>query len=298
MHPLYLDKDNRSKLKEKIKILREILSACVLCPRRCQVNRLKGELGFCRAGKEAVVSSAFAHFGEESCLVGEHGSGTIFFSHCNLRCIFCQNYQISHLEEGEPVTPEELADYMLRLKALGCHNINLVTPTHFVPQILEALEIAIEKGLNLPLVYNCGGYESEAMIDLLEGVIDIYMPDVKFSSSEVSKRFCNTSDYFENLKKVLKKMHQQVGDLLIIDGIAQRGLLIRHLVMPEGLADTEEIMGFIAKEISKDTYINIMGQYRPCGYAYKFPSINRWITAQEYQMAIEIARSFGLYRFD
>ncbi|MCM8792178.1 MAG: radical SAM protein [Candidatus Omnitrophica bacterium] len=298
MRPLYLDTYATSKLKEKIKILKEILSSCVLCPRRCMVNRLKGEIGFCRAGEKAVVSSVFPHFGEESCLVGSWGSGTIFFSHCNLRCIFCQNYEISHREEGQLINSEELADYMLRLKSLGCHNINLVTPTHFVPQILEALEIAIQRGLDLPLVYNCGGYESEEVIETLEGVIDIYMPDVKFSSPEISQRFCNAADYFENLKKILKKMHRQVEDLQLNKGIAQRGLLIRHLVMPEGLAGTKEVMEFIAKEISQDTYINIMEQYHPAGQAPKFPEINRRITHDEYRQAIEIARSFGLYRFD
>jgi len=298
MQPLYLKTYKESKLKEKIRILNAMLSCCTLCPRRCKVNRLKGEKGFCRAGKEAKVSSVFAHFGEETCLVGRFGSGTIFFSHCNLRCVFCQNYEISHLEEGELVSKDELADYMLKLKSLGCHNINLVTPTHFVPQILEALEIAIEKGLNLPLVYNCGGYESEEVIEILDGIIDIYMPDVKFSSEAVSEKFCHAKDYFKNLKKVLKIMHKQVGDLKIENGIAQRGLLIRHLVMPEGLAGTEEIMEFIAKEISLDSYINIMAQYRPYGQAYKFPEINRKITSDEYEKAKEIARSFGLYRFD
>jgi putative pyruvate formate lyase activating enzyme len=298
MQPLYLKTYKESKLKEKIRILKEMLSSCTLCPRRCKVDRLKGQRGFCCAGKETIVSSVFPHFGEEACLVGRFGSGTIFFSHCNLRCVFCQNYEISHLEEGEPTTAEELADYMLKLQSLGCHNINLVTPTHFVPQILESLEIAIRKGLYLPLVYNCGGYESVEVIEILEGIIDIYMPDVKFSSEIASEKFCHAKDYFKNLKKVLKIMHKQVGDLKIEDRIAQRGLLVRHLVMPNDLAGTKEIMEFIAKEISVDTYINIMAQYRPCGEAYRFPEINRKITYDEYQKAKEIARSFGLYRFD
>ncbi|MCM8799918.1 MAG: radical SAM protein [Candidatus Omnitrophica bacterium] len=298
MQPIYISTYKNSKLKEKIKILNQMLSSCNLCPRRCKVNRLRDERGFCRAGKEAVVSSYFAHFGEESCLVGKFGSGTIFFSHCNLRCVFCQNYEISHQGQGFSVSKEELAEMMLDLQKQGCHNINFVTPTHFVPQILEALEIAIREGLTLPLVYNCGGYESEEVIDILDGVIDIYMPDAKFSSVQVSEKFCNAPNYFENLKKILKKMHQQVGDLKIIDGIAQRGLLIRHLVMPEDLAGTEEIMEFIAKEISQDTYINIMAQYRPYGEAYKYPEINRRITPEEYEKTFKIARSFHLYRFD
>ena len=298
LFPSYLSVYKQDKLEEKIEELNKIVSCCTLCPRRCKVDRLKGEKGFCGVGKEAVVSSAFPHFGEESCLVGKHGSGTIFFSHCNLKCIFCQNYEISHLAEGKEVTAEELAEYMLQLQNMDCHNINLVTPTHFAPQILSALKIAIEEGLSLPLVYNCGGYESEEVIALLAGVVDIYMPDAKFASSEVAEKLCNTADYFPNLKKVLKQMHQQVGDLEIVDGIAKRGLLIRHLVMPDGLAGTRQISEFIAKELSLNTYINIMDQYRPCGEAFKSLEINRSITTKEYLEAIEIARSFGLHRFD
>jgi putative pyruvate formate lyase activating enzyme len=245
-----------------------------------------------------VVSSAFPHFGEESCLVGAKGSGTIFFSHCNLKCVFCQNYEISHLAEGGKVIFQELAQLMLGLQNIGCHNINLVTPTHFTPQILEALKIAIEGGLHVPLVFNCGGYESEEVIQILDGIVDIYMPDVKFSSPEVAGDLCQASDYFANLEKVLKQMHNQVGDLEIVEGIAQRGLLIRHLVMPDGLAGTGEIMEFIAREISPHTFINIMDQYRPCAEAHRFPRINRAITAEEYLEAKGIAQGFGLYRFD
>ena len=297
MYPSYLNVYAENKLEEKIKQLKEILSSCRLCPRQCRVNRLKDERGFCGAGKDLRVSSAFAHFGEETCLVGRNGSGTIFFSHCNLKCAFCQNYEISHLAEGREVGIKELAEYMLSLQNIGCHNINLVTPTHFACQILEALAIAIKDGLNIPLVYNCGGYESEEVIGILNGVVDIYMPDAKFSSPEASQRFCGVSDYFPNLKRVLKRMHQQVGDLEIRDGIATRGLLVRHLVLPGGLAGTREIMEFIAQEISVSTYINIMAQYRPCGQAHRFAQINRYITHQEYAEAISIARSFGLSRF-
>lgn len=298
MQPIYLKTYQDSNLEKKIEQLNNLLSGCVLCPRACKVNRLKGERGYCQAGKEARISSVFAHFGEESCLVGRNGSGTIFFSYCNLKCVFCQNYEISHEAQGREVSAKGLAGQMLRLQNLGCHNINLVTPTHFVPQIVEALKLGIEGGLRLPLVFNCGGYESEGVIDILAGIIDIYMPDAKFSSSEISAQLCNAPDYFENLKKVLSKMQQQVGDLKIEDGIAQRGLLIRHLVMPNGLAGTKEIMEFIAQEISLSAYINIMAQYQPCGEAFRHPKINRSITAQEYQKAIEIARSFGLWRFD
>lgn len=298
LFPSYLNVYKQDKLEAKIEQLNKLLSCCILCPRQCKVNRLKDERGFCGGGMDAVVSSVFPHFGEESPLVGRHGSGTIFFSHCNLKCIFCQNYEISHLAEGKEVKPHELAEYMLRLHNMGCHNINLVTPTHFTPQILSALKIAIGEGLNLPLVYNCGGYESCEVIDILEGIIDIYMPDAKFSSKEASQRLCNATDYFPNLKKVLKLMHSQVGDLEIIDGIAKRGLLIRHLVMPGGLAGTHQIMEFIAKELSLNTYINIMAQYRPSGEAYRFKEINRPITTEEYLEAIEIAHSLGLHRFD
>lgn len=299
--PVYIDTYKQGKLKEKIERLNKILASCTLCPRKCKVNRLKGEKGYCGGGKNAAVSSYFPHFGEESCLVGRFGSGTIFFSFCNLKCVFCQNYDISHLAEGETTTEvssKQLAKYMIHLQNLGCHNINFVTPTHFVPQILEAIELAIEKGLNLPLVFNCGGYESEEVIELLDGVIDIYMPDAKFSSDEVSKKFCNAPDYFSNLKNILKLMHKQVGNLEIINGIAKRGLLIRHLVMPNDMAGTKKIMEFIAKELSIDTFINIMDQYRPCGESYKFREISRTITQEEFENAMEIARSFGLHRFD
>lgn len=286
------------QIEEKIRLLNKNLTRCNLCPRKCGVNRLKGDKGFCGADKLARVASVFPHFGEESPLVGKNGSGTIFFAYCNLKCSFCQNYELSHLAEGRDVTKEELAGFMLDLQSLGCHNINLVTPTHFTPQILESLKLAKDAGLRLPLVYNCGGYESEEVIDILDGVIDIYMPDAKFSSSEVSAQFCDAPDYFRNLKKILKIMHSQVGDLEIAAGVAKRGLLIRHLVMPEGLAGTKEIMEFIAKEISLNSYVNIMAQYRPCGEVNKSPQINRAITSEEYLQAKKIASSFGLHRFD
>ena len=298
MQPVYLQAFRDSKFSEKIKRLNEILSSCTLCPRQCGVNRLKGEKGICEAGSVARVASAFPHFGEESCLVGTKGSGTIFFSNCNLRCIFCQNEDISHVAAGNDINPRALASMMLNLQEMGCHNINLVTPTHFIPQIMEALELAIGQGLILPIVYNCGGYESAEVIDILDGIVDIYMPDAKFSSLEMSRKLCFAPDYFENLKVVLKKMHQQVGDLIIENGVAQRGLLVRHLVMPEGVAGTKEIMQFIAEEISLNTYINIMDQYRPCGQTFRYPKINRPITREEYLEAVEIAHSFGLHRLD
>jgi putative pyruvate formate lyase activating enzyme len=296
--PNYLKTYKQGKLESKVEQLNRILFHCTLCPRQCKVNRNKDERGFCGAGRDLRISSAFAHFGEESCLVGKFGSGTIFFSHCNLKCVFCQNYEISHQACGSITTKEKLSFYMLNLQSLGCHNINLVSPTHFIPQITEALLLAAKQGLNIPLVYNCGGYESEEIIDILEGVVDIYMPDAKFSSSESSRQFCGVADYFSNLKSVLKKMHQQVGDLEAKDGIAYKGLLIRHLVLPNGLAGTRQIMEFIAREISLHTYINIMAQYRPCGEAYRFPRLNQYIAQEEYTEAVRIARCFGLAGFD
>lgn len=285
------------ELSERIERLREILKQCHLCPRRCGIDRTKGEKGYCRAPYELMVSSAFPHFGEEPPLVGRYGSGTIFLTHCNLRCVFCQNYDISHLGHGEKIGPEELAKIMLYLQRQGCHNINFVTPTHYVPQIVEALPLAIEGGLRIPLVYNSGGYDSLEVIKLLEGIFDIYMPDIKFLNATHSQRYCNAPDYPEVVKTIIKEMHRQVGNLLIDErGIAQRGLLVRHLVMPNGVADTEEVLRFIAEEISVHTYINIMDQYRPLYKAYDFPEIARRITPTEYLEAINIARNLGLYR--
>jgi len=244
-----------------------------------------------------MFSSAFPHFGEEPPLVGQHGSGTIFLTHCNLRCIFCQNYDISHLVRGQRITTSEMAEAMLRLQDLGCHNINFVTPTHYAPQIVASLPPAIERGLRLPIVYNCSGYETVEVIQLLEGVVDIYMPDAKYMDEKHSKTFSNAPDYPEVLKKVLKEMHRQVGDLAINSrGIAERGLLIRHLVMPHGVASSESVLKFIAGEISVHSYVNIMEQYRPEYEAYEHRDINRRITHNEYLEAIRIARGFCLYR--
>lgn len=295
--PSYLKLHEEGVLEERIDRLKEILRDCRLCPRQCRVNRLEGERGYCRAPGDLMVSSAFPHFGEEPPLVGRFGSGTIFLTHCNLRCVFCQNYDISHLGEGERIGPRDLARLMLRLQRQGCHNINFVTPTHYVPQIVEALPMAVEEGLEIPLVYNCGGYESLEVIRLLEGIFDIYMPDVKFMEPEHAQRYCNASDYPEVVKGVLKEMHRQVGDLWIDDeGIARRGLLIRHLVMPNGVADSEEVLRFIAEEISVHSYVNIMDQYRPLFRAHEYPEIARRITYKEYVTAIKAARKYGLYR--
>jgi putative pyruvate formate lyase activating enzyme len=246
-----------------------------------------------------MVSSYNSHFGEEDPLVGRNGSGTIFFTHCNLLCVFCQNYEISHLGEGALVTSGHIADMMLDLQGKGCHNINFVTPTHVVPQILEALPEAVERGLQVPLVYNCGGYEEVGTLRLLDGIVDIYMPDFKFWDSQVAERYCKAADYPEKARLAVKEMHRQVGDLTVDDmGIARRGLLIRHLVMPDGLAGTREVMRFLATEVSKNTYVNVMSQYRPCGEASRYRDLQRMITVGEYREAVRITHEEGIDRLD
>jgi len=295
--PSYINLYEKGELDQRIRLLKELLLECRLCPRQCGVNRLNGEVGYCRAGSGLMISSAFPHFGEERPLVGYHGSGTIFLTHCNLRCVFCQNYDISHLGRGEPITSSEMARAMLRLQEMGCHNINFVTPTHYAPQIVESLLEAIRMGLQLPIVYNCSGYESIEVIQLLEGVIDIYMPDAKYMDEGYSKQFSNAQDYPEVLRKVLKEMHRQVGDLTINSrGIAERGLLIRHLVMPRDVSSSEAILKFIAEEISVHSYVNIMDQYRPEYRSNDYPEISRRITHKEYVEAVQLAKRFHLYR--
>jgi putative pyruvate formate lyase activating enzyme len=297
--PSYIQEYRNGALEEKIEKCIKILNECTLCPRKCKVNRLKNEKGICRVGRWAVISSFNPHFGEESPLVGFYGSGTIFFSYCNLGCIFCQNYEISHLGGGHLVSPEILGDIMLKLKDFRCHNINFVTPTHVVPQILEALPFAIERGLNIPLVYNCGGYENIETLKLLEGIFDIYMPDFKYMDKRVAFELSKAEDYPEVVKEAIKEMYRQVGDLKMDNnGIAYRGLLIRHLILPNGLAGTEKVMEFIAKNISPYTYVNIMNQYRPCYKSHLFPKIGRRITEKEFDNAINIAINKGIRRID
>ncbi len=299
MEAAYLKAYKNGFLQERIKKALSILKCCVLCPRTCKVNRLEGDRGVCRTGRYAKVSSYGPHFGEEDPLVGTGGSGTVFFTHCNLLCVFCQNYAISHRGEGFEVAPDGLATIMIQLQERGAHNINFVTPSHVVPHILEALPRAIEDGLNVPLVYNCGGYESIKTLALLDGIFDIYMPDLKFADDTIAQRYCNAPDYPERAKAAVKEMHRQVGDLIINErGIAERGLLVRHLVMPEGKAGTYELMGFLAGEVSKNTYVNIMNQYRPCGDAAKFRELSRSITSEEYHEAIQDANAAGITRLD
>ncbi len=276
-----------------------MLEKCCLCPRHCGVNRLVAEGGKCRITNQAAVSSYGPHFGEESPLVGGHGSGTIFFTYCNLRCVFCQNYTISQLGEGSAVGGEELARMMLSLQAKGCHNINLVSPTHVVPYILEALELAVSGGLYLPLVYNTGGYDSVETLELLDGVVDIYMPDMKYSDERTAGRLSGIKNYPQVNKAAVREMHRQVGDLQIDEqGVAQRGLLVRHLVLPSRLAGTEEVVRFLAQEVSTNTYLNIMAQYHPCYKAFDIPQLARPVNRQEFSEAIDLAHQQGLYRLD
>ncbi|HID75276.1 MAG TPA: radical SAM protein [Planctomycetaceae bacterium] len=301
LRPAYLELLESGQLAERARQAVELLAECVLCARQCRADRTGegGGEGFCHSGRRARVSSYFPHHGEEVCLRGRHGSGTIFFSHCNLRCMFCQNYEISWGEEGQLVGPQELAAMMLHLQRAGCHNINFVTPSHVVPQILEALVLATEQGLNLPLVYNTGGYDSLETLRLLDGVVDIYMPDFKFWNPEVAKELAQAEDYPQIACEAIREMHRQVGDLVIDDqGLARRGLLVRHLVLPDRLAGTRQVMRFLAREVSKDTYVNIMAQYRPAGLARRFAGIDRSLTVDEYAEAIAIAREEGLWRFD
>ncbi len=299
MESVYLQSYSNGILKERAKILKNKLKSCALCPRHCQVDRLSGEKGICKTGEYAMVSSYMPHFGEEAPLVGRHGSGTIFFTHCNLLCNFCQNYDISHQGHGNLVTDRILADMMLSLQVLGCHNINFVTPSHVVPQILSALLLTVEDGLSIPLVYNSSGYDLVDTLKMLDGIVNIYMPDFKFWDNEVSKMTCDAADYPEIARDALIEMHRQVGDLILDQrGIALRGLLVRHLVMPENLAGTGNIMEFIAQKISKNTYVNLMPQYRPCGKAYENPHLNRPITMDEFTRAISIAQKAGISRLD
>jgi putative pyruvate formate lyase activating enzyme len=296
--PAYKHLD-QSVFAERVRRLEAVLDDCVLCPRNCHVNRNGGETGYCRTGPMPFVSSRGPHFGEERPLVGAGGSGTIFFGNCNLGCLFCQNYSISHLGEGEQISCERLADAMLSLQRAGCHNVNLVTPTHQTPAIARAIMIASERGLSVPIVYNCGGYESVETLGMLEGIVDIYMPDFKYADPDAAGRYSDAPDYPDIAKAAIKEMHRQVGDLVMDrSGIARRGLLVRHLVLPEGLAGTRQVVNFIAREISQDTYLNIMDQYHPCYKASDHPLLNRRITAREYEEAVEYALKAGIRRID
>lgn len=294
-YPSYLKSYRDSTFEKKIEKAYKLLESCEICPRRCKVNRTKDERGFCRVGINPVVCSFMPHHGEEPPISGKNGSGTIFFSYCNLKCQYCQNYSFSQNGEGEEVSLEKLSELMLYLQSLSCHNINFVTPTHVMPQILKALSMAIEKGLNIPIVYNTSGYELPEIIKLLDDIVDIYLVDMRYADNEYSEKFSKASDYPYYNQKAVKEMHRQVGDAEIDNnGIIKKGLVVRHLVLPNNISGTEKIIKFLSKEISKNTYISLMSQYQPYYQAYKYPEISRRITKEEYQIATECLAKYGL----
>jgi len=295
MLPMYLESLTPIELKERSEKLNDLLKECRLCPNECLADRVNGETGDCHSTDEVMISSYGPHFGEEPPLTGTLGSGTIFFTNCNLACQFCQNYDLSQLGRGESVSITDLAQIMISLQNSGCHNINFVTPTHFTPQIVDAIIIAIDKGLQLPLVYNCGGYESVETLKLLEGIIDIYMPDIKYSRNETAEKYSHIKNYWDVVRRAVKEMYKQVGDLKISKrGIAQRGLLIRHLILPNNISGSKEVIDFIAGEISKETYLNLMDQYYPSYKADNYKELNRRISKEEYCKIIDYAKKFKL----
>jgi len=298
--PAYEKLDREGKLAQRVKQAYAIFKHCQLCPRRCGVNRLKGERGFCQAPVRPVIYSYHPHFGEEVPVVGENGSGTIFFSNCNLRCVFCQNWPIAHEGRGKKVEDEDLADMMIKLQKMGCHNINLVTPTHVMPNILNATRIALKKGLHLPLFYNTSGYERLEILKIIDGIVDIYKPDMKFMDGDMAEKYSGgASDYPEVTKKAILEMHRQVGVLKSDqNGYAIRGLIIRHLVMPNRVAGTEKFVKWVAENLPKSTYVNIMAQYRVEYKAFEYPEIARGITVQEFLEAMEWAKKYGLINLD
>ncbi len=295
--PSYLGSYAEGLIDERLEEILCLASPCMLCPRQCMADRMGDDRGYCQAPYGLKISSASPHFGEEEPLVGTGGSGTIFMTHCNLRCVFCQNYDISIRGEGVSCSAEALADIMMDLQGKGCHNINFVTPTHYVHQIVKALPSAIEKGLNIPLVYNSGGYDSLETLRLLDGIFDIYMPDIKFLDPALAARYCQAEDYPSVAWEAVKEMYRQVGDLVTDErGIARRGLIIRHLVMPGAAQDTRRVLDRIAAELSPGSYVNIMAQYYPCHRAAEFPEISQRLAAGEHEDAIRYARSIGLTR--
>ena len=284
----------KKEQQEAIDKAYRLLKQCVVCPRNCRVDRTRSEVGYCGMTHVLKISSVGPHFGEESCLVGSGGSGTIFLAGCNLLCIFCQNFDISHGRRGASASEEEVAGMMLDLERMGCHNINFVTPTHFAPQIMKCIAVARDGGLSVPIVYNSGGYDHLHMLKLLDGFIEIYMPDFKFWSRDVAERLANSADYPQIAKAAFKEMHRQVGDLVIENGIARRGLLVRHLVMPNNLVQSKEVIDFLSDEISPNTFVNVMGQYRPVYRAGEVREINRFPTSEEILQARRYAKERGL----
>jgi len=295
----YLNLIESGELSRRVAQSYNRLTSCNICAHKCGVNRREGELGICKTGGKAKISSYGRHMGEENPLRGYQGSGTIFFTRCNLRCQYCQNHDISQSDSGNEIEPEDLAGFMLELQDAGCHNINFVSPSHVVPQIMAGVLIAAQAGLNIPLVYNTGGYDSMPTLTLLNGVIDIYMPDMKYADPQIAERYSKIPDYPRVNRIAVKEMHSQVGDLLLDErGIAKRGLLIRHLILPNNLAGTDHIIKYIAEEISKNTYLNLMDQYRPAYRAHHYPELNRRISQEEYDKAVFMAESAGLTRLD
>lgn len=295
IQPSYVQLYQDGTLLERVRKAQEHITSCHLCPHECGADRTEKK-GFCQAGDKAIVSSFGPHLGEESVLVGRHGSGTIFFGHCNLRCVFCQNWELSFGGEGRPVSNKELAEIMLVIQNhYKCHNINLVTPTHFVPNILEALYLAVKQGLHLPIVYNCGGYEKLETLGLLDGIIDIYMPDFKYAAAERGQKYSQAADYPNKAKLSLKEMDRQVGALKVnTQGTAYRGLLVRHLMLPGGLEDTKKVLKFIKEELSPDCLVNLMSQYYPSHKAFQYPELSQRLNASEYREALRFARDLGL----
>jgi putative pyruvate formate lyase activating enzyme len=294
-YPSYIDAYKQGVLAQKSRETLQMLEHCMICPRKCGTNRLRDEQGFCRTGRLAVTCSYFAHYGEEPPISGEHGSGTIFFSRCNLQCLYCQNYQFSQKDEGKPMEARELADCMLSLQKEGCHNINVVTPTHVMPQILEALLLAVGDGLNIPIVYNTSGYELTETLKILEGIVDIYLPDMRYSTEEPARLFSNAADYPRVNREAIKEMHRQVGGAVFNDdGTIRRGMIIRHLVLPQDASGTEETLRFIAEEISRETYVSLMSQYFPAYLADKHPPLDRRLHLEEFEEAVACLKRFGL----
>jgi putative pyruvate formate lyase activating enzyme len=298
--PAYLRLERGGELAQRARELRAIYRSCRLCPRQCGVDRLKGEKGVCSSTSRAKVYSAHPHFGEEKPLVGRGGSGTIFFSNCNLLCVFCQNWEINHRGDGSFAGDADIGRLMTDLQRMGCHNVNLVTPTHIVPNIVEALRSAIQRGLRVPLVYNCGGYEPVEVIQLLDGIVDIYLPDFKYTDGAMSEKYSSGArDYPARAAAAIEEMHRQVGELVVDeDGIALRGLMIRHLVLPGNIAGTDKFVQFVAARLTRSTYVNIMAQYRPEHKAPGIPELSRRITSSEYRQAIRWAKEAGLTRLD
>ncbi len=298
--PAYLDLLENGELARRVERGRAHLSDCVLCARHCHVDRTRSIRGSaCRIGVRAVLHGHHAHHGEEPCLRGTRGSGTIFVSSCNLRCLYCQNWQISQSCDGEPVDASRFAEIMLELQNRGCHNVNVVSPSHVVAQLLEAVMVAAERGLRLPLVYNTGGYDSPEGLALLDGVVDVYLPDMKYGDSRTARQYSHVRNYASVNRSAVKEMHRQVGDLAIdADGVARRGLLVRHLVLPGGLANTGRVLKFISEEISPDTHVNLMDQYYPAYRGFDYPPFNRPVTLQEYRRAVALAKKYGLRRLE